>query len=125
MSRSRDLVPFFSDLDRIEKKLRNQILRKALREGAKVLSSEIRMRAPVGPTGDLKHGIKVRAGKGGKNMIVVMVEITTPEGNIHTGFVEFGKVHSPANPFIRRSVIDKEDEIVGKVFDAIESALLN
>ncbi len=120
---ARDLGPFRKDLERLEKKVRNKIVRRALRAGAKVLAAEIRKRAPVGETGDLRRGVKVRSGKGRRGTITILVEVSTPEGNVHTGFVEFGTVRHPANPFIRRSVDSREDEILGKILEEIATEL--
>jgi HK97 gp10 family phage protein len=130
MKRDKSADRFFKQLNGLEKKLRNKVIKKGQRAGAKILAAEIKARCPV-ESGDLKRSVKVRAGKRrkGKTSIEVAIGTTSNKDVYYVGFVEFGtkrngKVY-PARPFIRPAVDAKRAEIIEAVGNAIEVELNN
>jgi HK97 gp10 family phage protein len=108
----------FKELDGLDKALRNKIIRQSQRAGAKILASEIKSEAPV-DSGRTKRSVKVKSGKRRKNTISTNVEISGGHDEPFIGFVEFGTKDQAPNPFIRRSVLAKRDEVVEVVREGI------
>ena len=122
MKSNKSLEKLFKQLDGLEKAIRGKAIRKGLRAGGKVLASQVKSNAPVA-SGRTKRSVKVRAGKRQKNSISTTVEVTGGHDEPFIGFVEFGTKEQAANPFIRKSVAARRDDVVGSVFDAIEAAI--
>jgi len=103
------------NLEKLEKKIQRKFVRKAMREGAKVLLNEARARVPV-RTGNLKKslGINTRTKKGNIEMYV-----SPRKGGKYDGyyglFVELGTKKMSARPFLRPAFEAKGEEAV-KVF---------
>ena len=104
------------NIDALEKKMRNSIIRKGLRAGGKVWRDAARGEAPS-QTGKLKRSIKVRAGTRKKDSISITVGMGAKDyvGNSFYGaFIEYGfhigkrslgdaRKFQPANPFMKRA----------------------
>ena len=129
------------NLEKLEKKIQRKFVRKAMREGAKVLLNEARARVPV-RTGNLQKslGISVKTKKGNLEMHVsprtvkeskahkkVLVGHTkkgkpiykyyTPTGKLvpdgyYGRFVELGTKKMSARPFLRPAFEAKGEEAV-------------
>lgn len=103
------------NLEKLEKKIQKKFVRKAMREGAKVLLNEARARVPV-RTENLKKslGINTRTKKGNIEMYV-----SPRKGGKYDGyyglFVELGTKKMSARPFLRPAFEAKGEEAV-KVF---------
>jgi len=120
-------------LDALPAKVAFPILRRSLREGAKIFLKECRDGAPQGPTGRLKRSFKVLAGKRRPHRVEAYAK---SDGNVapHTHLVEFGtaerflrtksgKLKStgimPANPFMRRAWYRQRDRVERKIIDEL------
>jgi len=73
----------------LENKVRNKIVRTGLRSGAKPLASETKHLAPVGETGDLQKGIKVRSAKRKRNSQGMVIRLNSEDVH-YGGHQEFG-----------------------------------
>jgi len=109
-------------LDSLDAKVQKKLIRKSIRAAAKVLAGEIKAKSPVGE-GLLKRSVKVRSGKRKKGNIsmVVMVEGGREEG--FAGFVEFGRRNQPANPFVRRSIAARREDVVDEIVNGLAEAI--
>ncbi len=72
-------------LQNLSKKGAKAACRKATRKGANVILKEARARAPVGPTGNFKKGIKLKPKTTG-NIVSTWVRATAP----HSALLEYG-----------------------------------
>lgn len=117
------------DVDRkfrkLSKSVQKKVMRRMVRESAKVLRERIRVNTPV-DTGALKRGLRVRSVKGAAKRGEIAVGVFTPEraklgigvdGGYYPAAIEYGYRHNksgeriPANPFMRRSAKESEGEI--------------
>jgi HK97 gp10 family phage protein len=112
----------FRELQGLDKKLRNKIIRQAQREAAKPLAAEIREQAPK-DSGALSRSVKVRSGGRKKDTISTAVVVSGGHDDPFVGFIEFGSARAPANPFIRRSVASKRDEVIDTIAQKINDAI--
>ena len=110
------------NIDALDKKMRNSVIRKGLRAGGKVWRDAARGEAPS-QTGKLKRSIKVRSGKRKKDSISITVGMGAKDyvGNSFYGaFIEYGfhigkrslgdaRKLQPANPFMKRA-FDQSNE---------------
>lgn len=112
----------FKELNGLDKKLRNKIVRKGQRKGAKILASEIKSEAPV-ESGRTRKSVRVRAGKRKKDTITTVVEVSGGHDEPFIGFVEFGTKDQEPDPFIRRSVQTKKEEVVQAIRDEIQDGI--
>lgn len=119
---TKGLEAFFADLDKLEAKVRNKAIRKGHRAGAKLLAGEVKAESPV-ESGRTKRSVRVRAGKRKKNLIITNVEITGDHDEPMIGFVEFGTKDQEADPFIRRSVAKKRDEVIDTIADEVSKEI--
>ncbi|HUT12396.1 MAG TPA: HK97-gp10 family putative phage morphogenesis protein [Thermoguttaceae bacterium] len=120
-------------LDALPAKIAFPILRKSLREGAKIFMKEARATAPQGPTGRLKRSFKAISGKRRLHRVEAYAK---SDGNVapHTHLVEFGtaerflrtksgKLKSTgimrANPFMRRAWYRQRDRVERKIIDEL------
>jgi HK97 gp10 family phage protein len=106
----------------LEAKVAKKLLRTSLRAGAKILAAEIKATAPVAE-GDIKRSVKVRTGKRKKNFISIEVVVGSGDDQPHVGFVEYGRHGQLADPFMRRSVEAKRDEVLDEIADGVEAAI--
>lgn len=97
----------------LSKNMAGKAMRKALRDGAKVVADEARNLCPV-DTGRLRDSIRVRAGRRKKDYIR-MVVISGKGDRLFSGetyygsFVELGSVHNkPPEPFMRSAMHHSE-----------------
>lgn len=114
---------FIDQLSALDKKLRNQILRKALRDAAKGVAREAKANAPE-DTGAMADSTKVRSGRRKKDTISVQVIVEGGHGDepvpLH---IEAGTVRLAARPFLRPALEDRKDDIRQTVLHAIKDAV--
>lgn len=109
-------------LEALDEKVAKKLLRKTIRDAAKILAAEVRAKAPV-DQGVLKRSVKIRSGRRTKGNISFVVSIEGGREAGFVGFVEFGRRHQPANPFVRQSIAAKRDAIVDEVVAGLTEAL--
>ena len=126
MAREIDLSIFGNEvlirkLRGLESKAQKAILRKGLREAAKMIAAEARTRAPY-DTGALRKGIKVRAAKSKKyiGMIVrtgTRAEMGIPETASHyyPALLELGTSRLPARPYLRPALDEKRTRALAAI----------
>jgi HK97 gp10 family phage protein len=118
----------------LEDKMQKKIVRKALREGGKIVLREAKNRAPK-DTGSLRASLKLRSLKRSKKRIGV--QIVTDEAALmkakdrkagrkvkrstnadrllfYAAFVELGTRNMPARPFLRPALKSKKAEVIGR-----------
>lgn len=79
----------------------------------KPMKSAVQSEEPVGETGDLQHGVKLRAGKRSRKTLSIVVALddkTFPE-KWYATFKELGTVKMPADPAMRRAFDANEDRV--------------
>lgn len=112
------------NLKELEPKVQKKVVRKALREGTKIVAAEMKGEAPV-ETGQLKRSIKIKAGKRKKNSLSVKVE--TDKENFpdqyYSAFVEFGTSKQPAQHFMENAFKSKEDEARARMVEALKEGI--
>ncbi len=108
MAAGRSTMSGVRELDKLLKKLPERVARNvvrgAVRKAGKVVETEMRTRAPVGPTGNLKASIgQIGVRQPDKRKVVRTVGALRGGGfkGYHAHLVEFGTVKMPARPFIR------------------------
>lgn len=114
---------FKKDLEKLDKKIRNKLIKTAQKNALKPLASAINAVAPVGKTERLKKGIKPRAGRRKKNWIITVVLIQTPNELAYAGRSEFGTRNEPARPFIRPTVKIRRAQVVKDMISGLEKGL--
>lgn len=118
MAVTRIYVTGIKRIDRMLKmlpmKVQKKIIRPAIRDGLKLVKSEMEMQVPV-DTGLTKENIKIQAVKKRKvGRIAMLVQVsakaaglvkTTKAGKryFYPAVVEYGDKNTPANPFARRA----------------------
>jgi HK97 gp10 family phage protein len=100
LSEFQGIEQFKRQLEALDKKLRNKLIRTALRNGGKRMALAVRGRAPV-LSGRLKGSVKVVAGRRKKDHISINVVTTGGHEGPFVGAVEYGTADAPAHPFIR------------------------
>ena len=112
----RIVVTGIRDIDRklraLGPKVANRVVRRALRNAAKMVRAEVQANAPEGEARDLVRSVKVRAGKRSRNKISMQVgydksNFTNPK--FVPAFVEYGTSRQPAQGFMRRAYEGKQD----------------
>ncbi len=92
-----------------------------LYDSAKIITEEVKKRAPVGPTGNLKRSIvtkKLRKiGNHPRPSIAAVDRKIAP----HAHFVEFGTSKMSKKPFFRPGVEAKEKDAVNHVYDKLSA----
>lgn len=117
---------FKKALDKLEKKLRNKIIRAAMRDGLKIIAKDAKDRAPE-DTGAMRDSIKVKSGKRKKDTLSMQVIVEGGHGDSWVPLhIEAGTAKMPAKPFLRPALWDHEQEVrqlvLDKISDAIEGA---
>jgi HK97 gp10 family phage protein len=116
---------FRRQLEALDKKVRNRILSKTLRDGAKVVAAAVKRGAPK-DTGLLIKSVKVRAGKRKKDNIRMRVVVTGGHGRNMVAPTEYGDKDQAPNPFMRTAFSETKDpvlsDMIGDVKAAIEAA---
>lgn len=102
----------------LDKKTRNQVVRKSLRDGAKTLAAEVKGRAPV-ESGLLRKSVKVRAAKRKKDRITLRVVVSGGHPTPMVGSVELGDRDEAARPFIRPAFDARGDQVRDTALNAI------
>jgi HK97 gp10 family phage protein len=121
-SNSAALQAFRRQLESFDKKMRNKVMRTALRKACYVLAKDIKARAPV-DTGALKKSIKVRAGKRKRDTITMIVTETGGHPDAVPQFQEFGTRTEPAQPHFRPAVSAQESNMIALVESEIKKAI--
>ena len=105
------LAELNAKLSTLPQRVKNNILRGALRAGGNELVKAAKANVPV-RTGALKYSIKVSPRKGNVNMVAVAVQAgvltiakrkktAALQDAFYARFVEYGTAHSRAKPFMR------------------------
>ena len=113
---------FARDLEKLEVKVRTKVIKSAQKDALRPLAADIKREAPK-ESGELRAGIKVKAGPRRKGLIITQVTIATPPDNPHAGRVEFGTRRTPARPFIRPKAKAMRASIVEAMAGHLEEAL--
>lgn len=80
------------------------------------VESAVRNAAPLGPTGNLKRGI-------GHDVSIRYISLNIfADGKVapHHHLVEFGTVHSRANPYMRKTVESHKTQVFNAVAEELE-----
>ena len=107
------LAELENDLKRLSQKEQDQVMRKAVMSGARIIRDEARRRAPV-RTRKLKRNIVTQAVKG--NNVTAGVTVRTegkarnPNNAFYWRFQELGTKHQPAKPIFRPAFDAKVEE---------------
>jgi HK97 gp10 family phage protein len=112
-------------LQSLTPKLQAQALRKATREGAKVIQREAKALAPV-QTGALRDSIKVKAGKRKKGRISTLIQVGQGDfkgDTFYGAMVEYGTRRMPARPFMTPAYESKGNAAKNVAVAEIERAL--
>jgi HK97 gp10 family phage protein len=113
-------------LQSIEPKLQKQALRKAVREGAKVIQREAEANVPV-DTGQLREAIKIRAPKKRKKgRISTLVQVGKGDfrgDTFYGAMIEYGTSKMPARPFMTPAYESKGEAAKNVAVAEIEKAL--
>ena len=91
-------------LKKLPERVARNVVRRAVTKGAKVIEEEMRARAPVGATGNLKASIgQVGVKSRDKSKLTRTVGALKGAGRkgFHAHLLEFGTVKMAARPFIR------------------------
>jgi HK97 gp10 family phage protein len=110
------------DLESLENKVRNKVIKQAQKESLKPLAEAIKQAAPF-LTGELQQSVKIKTGPRKKGYIVTVVSISTKDENVHTAYQEFGTRQEPAKPFIRPTVKALKSQVVDHMVDALNRAI--
>lgn len=113
---------FKRDLQKLDKKVRNKVIKAAQKNAMKPLAAEIKGSAPV-ETGSLKSSIKVKTGKRKKDTISTIVNISTDDELAYAARSEFGTRNQPAAPFIRPAAKRMKPGIIQAMMDWIDRAI--
>lgn len=118
------LKEVIKNLKELEPKVQKKVVRKALREGTKIVQKEMQGEAPT-DTGALKKSIKVRAGKQKKHSLSVKVETDKSQfpDQYYSAFVEFGTSKQPAQHFMENAFKAKEDEARQRMVEALKDGI--
>jgi HK97 gp10 family phage protein len=118
-------------LDRLETVASEEVLRQAAVAGARVIHSEVQLRAPVGTAyerkgqkhapGTLKRSILIAYDKEDSVTGHLAIYLVTWSKEAFYGrFVEFGTSHSAAKPFLRPGFEAKKREAADAVIEVIQ-----
>ena len=122
------------ELDRQFQKLpqnvQRKMLRSSFRSSAKLVARKAKNKTPV-LRGDLRRGIKVRAGKRSRNSVSINVGVdtsslqTTDPGktDFYAAFVELGTKHIEAESFLRNALTEEEKKVLQNIYRDIGSQL--
>lgn len=105
----------------LPKRTGERVLRNTARAGARVIQSEIKDQAPR-QSGELQSEIIIRQDKSRKDAVVFAVGPSTKA--FHGMFQEFGTVHQPANPFVRRALALAEGRALLAMVKTLRRAML-
>lgn len=117
-----------------ENKVFNKGLKKAFRDGSKIIQKAVKDETPKGSSGLLKKAIKVRASKRKKNRIGVNVQIgqgSFKGESFYGGFIEFGTKNSEGKAKIKarrfmKKGFDKAKDSAGKrMIESLRESITN
>lgn len=110
------------------KRIQNKALRKASRDGAKVVAEDAKRLVPE-DTGTLAASIKVRALKRSRNKLGHGINVgsskqfSTDGLPYYASFVELGTKHRPADPFLRPALWGNQEAIKRVFIKTLSKAL--
>jgi HK97 gp10 family phage protein len=86
---------------------------------AKIISDEIKQRAPRGPTGNLKKACKPKKWKTFGDYRTIVLAVVDRKIAPHAHLVEYGHAKAPAHPFFRPAVDAKTNAARSHFIDGI------
>lgn len=113
---------FKRELEKFKKTIVNKTIKAAQKEALKPLAQRIKANAPV-DSGELKKGVKVKAGNRKKDTIITNVVVNTPEENPHAARVELGTKSTSAKPFVRPAVASMSKIVIDRFAQALSEAI--
>ncbi len=113
---------WLKDLDNLEKKVRNKLIRQAQKKALKSMCADIKNSVPV-DRGVEKASVKIRSGKRKQGFIVTEVVISTPEDESYVGKREFGTRYEKADPVIRNNAKSHKDQVIETFMDELEKGM--
>ncbi|MFO8012125.1 MAG: HK97 gp10 family phage protein [Phycisphaerae bacterium] len=103
-----------------------RIVRRAVREGAKIVREEAERRCPVA-TGRLRRTLTQRKGRQRRGSYTVAVQHNWKRyyGQVpfYGGFVEYGTRRMPARPYMRPAADAKQDEAGRAVIQSLQEGI--
>lgn len=109
--------------------LQRKFLRSSLRSSAKDVARTAKGKVPV-LSGNLRRGIKVRAGKRSRNNVSITIGVDSsslksgiPGKDYYAAFVELGTRHMEAERFLRDALTEEEKEVLQDIYKDIESQI--
>ncbi|MBI1347108.1 hypothetical protein GC163_12560 [bacterium] len=107
----------------LEPKLSKKILRKALRDGAKVVQAEAKQTIPQ-VTGTTRKSLKVRAGKKSRHLIRFRMVTVFPSADaFYYSFTELGTQYIRQRNYLKMATERKREEVLRMVEQRIRSGL--
>lgn len=103
-------------LERIPAGLRGPVLAQGMRDGAEILTDEVKRSAPVW-RGNLRAGVRVEVKPKQGGMPVFAVNL---HGQNHGMFQEFGTSRQPARPFMRPALARMRGRIVAEAARSVK-----
>ena len=96
-------------LKKLDRRVRNNIVRSGMRAGASLVRREARSRVPV-DTGNLKKNIKVSSRKRGEK---ITAKVYIHQDGFYGRFIELGEnPNQPARPFLRPAIDENQAQII-------------
>ncbi|MBI1347242.1 hypothetical protein GC163_13255 [bacterium] len=121
----RGLNRVLKQLRNLEPKLSKKVLRKALREGAKVVQKEAKSTIPK-VSGTTRKSLKVRAGKRSKHTIRFKMVTAFPKSDadaFYYSFVELGTQYIRRRNYLKEATDRKRHEVLRQVEQSIRAGL--
>ena len=118
-------------LNQLPRKLKNKVLRKALRQGGNILLRKARAYAPV-KTGALRRGIKLRIDLRGTPSAIINVRIPSryrnkakgaKGGPYYSTFIELGTRKMAARPFLRPAFDASKEQALAKFLEVLNDGI--
>lgn len=117
----------FEGMAKVQKRIRTIMdesagkdMKEAYLQGAIVIANEAKLRAPLGPTGNLKRGVFAARGDPNKrNALAGMNYRIAP----HAHLVEYGTVKMVARPYFRPAITTKKDAAGRVIIDGLKKIL--
>lgn len=109
-------------LQRLERKSQGKVMRKALRDGAKIVADEARNRVPI-LTGELLKSIKVRALPRSRTGFGSRVLVGEGLQDGRATFAEYGTSRSAGTAFLYTSSDDKRRQALQRIAETVNKEL--
>ncbi len=117
-------------LDELERRIKS--LRSALEakevegilvEGARIIRDDAKRRAPLGPTGNLRRGVKAKKGKRRGKMYSTAFAAMDWKVAPHAYLVEYGTSKMRARPYFRPAIDSMKDQVRQTVQAGVDKLL--